>query len=384
MILLIDMDAFFASVHQAEDDSLKGRPVLIGGDPEKRRGVVTTASYEARAMGVKPPVPLWKALQICPDGVVIPPDFSLYHRYSSKVIEILLKYSLVVEQASIDEAYVDVAGSVSLFGSPETIARKIKADIFDSLGLQCSIGIGENKLLAKMAAEMCKPNGLMVLKKEEVPEVLWPLPVRELYGVGPKTAEKLKAMRILTIGDLARMSETEVKSSLGNYGVYLRNSARGEGSTQVDPEPRQPKSIGQQTTLPKDVYSAEGVRSILRQQAVEVCRRLRRSELACTIVRVGIKDRYFRYYTRQRKLDEATSDPNLVHRTAMGLVEAHFPPEGIRMIGVTAAGLVKKEPDVIGSLIDKVEGRFGRGSLTLGIVKDFGEKTGKPGGSGDK
>lgn len=384
MILLVDMDAFYASVHQAEDDSLKSRPVLIGGDTDKRRGVVTTASYEARARGVKPPMPLWKALQICPDGVVIPPDFSLYHRYSSKVMEILLKYSPIVEQASIDEAYVDVEGSVLLFGSPETIAGKIKAEIFDSLGLRCSIGIGENKLLAKMAAEICKPDGLMVLKKEEVPDVLWPLPARELYGVGPKTADKLKTMGILTIGDLARMPERTARSSFGKYGLYLRNSARGEGSTQVDPKPRQPKSVGQQTTLPKDVYSAEGVRAILRQQAVEVCRRLRRSELACTIVRVGIKDRYFHYYTRQRKLDEATSDPNLVHRTAMGLVEAHFPPEGIRMIGVTAAGLVKKDPDVIGNLIDTVEGRFGRGSLTLGMLKDYGEKTDKPGGSGDE
>lgn len=383
MILLVDMDAFYASVHQAQDKSLKGKPVLIGGDPEKRRGVVTTASYEARAKGVKPPMPLWKALQVCPDGVVIPPDFALYNGYSSRIIKILLTYSPLVEKASIDEAYVDVEGSFLLFGDAFTIAQKIKADIRNSMGLTCSVGIGDNKLLAKMAAEIDKPDGLMVLGKEDVPRIMWPLPIRKLYGVGPKTAENLRTLGVLTIGDLARMPDSLVKSSLGKYGFYLRDSARGEGSTQVNPEPRQPKSIGQQATLPKDIYSAEGVRTILLKQAQDVCRRLRRHEMACTVVRVGIKDRYFHYYTRQRKLHEPTSDAALIHHTAMGLVEAHFPPDGIRMIGLTAAGLVKGQPDTIGDLIDMMEEKFGRGSLTLGILRDHGENPKDQGENGD-
>lgn len=383
MILLVDMDAFYASVHQAEDQSLRGKPVLIGGDPKKRHGVVTTASYEARAKGVKPPMPLWQALKICPDGVVIQPDFKLYNRYSTRVMQILMKYSPLVEQASIDEAYVDVEGSLLLFGDAISIGREIKADICSILGLSCSVGIGDNKLLAKMAAEICKPDGLMVLKKEDVPQLMWPLPVRDLYGVGPKTAEKLRGMGILTIGDLAQLPDKTVRASLGKYGIYLRNSARGEGSSQVDTEPKQPKSIGQQTTLSKDVYSAEGVRDILSQQAQDICRRLRRNEMACTVVRVGIKDRYFHFYTRQRKLPEATSDPTLLLHTAMGLVEAHFPPEGIRMIGLTASGLARKNPDAIGNLIDTVEEKFGRGSLTLGFLRDYGEGIRNPGKNGE-
>ena len=383
MILLVDMDAFYASVHLAEDKTLLGKPVLIGGDPKERRGVVTTASYEARAKGVKPPMPLWRALKLCPDSIVIRPDFTLYKRYSAQVIEILLNYSPLVEQASIDEAYVDVEGSFALFGDPTTIAGSIKADIRRCLNLPCSVGIGDNKLLAKMAAEIGKPDGLLVLTKQQVPEIMWPLPVRELYGVGPKTGEKLGTMGVKTIGDLAQISDNTAKGVLGKYGLALRDAARGEGSTHVDPEPKEPKSIGHQNTLARDAYSAEEVRGLLGQQAQDICRSLRRREMGCTVVRVGIKDKNFHYFTRQCTLWEPTSDPSVMLRSGMALLEACFPPAGIRMVGLTAAGLVKKKPDIIGSLLDAVEEKYGRGKLSLGLDPGSGDSSHDAGESGD-
>ena len=358
VILLVDMDAFYAGVHQVENPQLKGKPVLVGGDPSKRSGVVTTASYEARALGVKPPVPLWKAKQVCPQGIFVRADFSLYRRYSHDVISVLRQFTELVEPASIDEAFLDIKDCCSP-GAEHLLGEEIKEAVRARTGLSCSVGIGENRLLAKMAADMEKPDGLTVLTKADVPEKMWPLPVRELYGVGAKTSEKLNKMDMFTIGDLAAYPEQQLQSVFGKFGVYMSRAARGEGSTVVDPNPKQPKSIGHQNTLSKNVFNTAELKSVITQQAVSISRRLIKYGLTCHTVRVGIKDSTFNYFTRQKKLTATTRDPVVITAAAVDLIKKNFPKRGVRMIGLTAADLEKNRGHDIDLVFRLIEQKYG-------------------------
>lgn len=252
VILHLDMNSFFASVEQAHDPSLKGIPMAVAGNPKHRRGILVTCSYEARALGIYTTMTVGEARQLCPNLVIVPPDFEKYRIASTAMFDILRTYTDLVEPVSIDEAYIDITAIGGLTNAVG-IAKGIQQRLLLELDLPCSIGIAPNKFLAKTASDMKKPMGITILRKREVEKILWPLPVIEMHGIGKSTEKKMNELRIFTIGDLANADEILVRSSLGKNGVRLKKRANGIDNRPVDPEAAgERKSVGSSTTLPID------------------------------------------------------------------------------------------------------------------------------------
>ncbi|ACA59282.1 DNA-directed DNA polymerase [Candidatus Desulforudis audaxviator MP104C] len=345
-ILLADVDAFYASVHQALDPGLKGRPVVVAGDPAARRGVVLAASYEAKGRGVKTGMPVREARRLCPDGVFLKPQHHLYLHFSTRILGIMRDFTPLVEPFSIDEAFLDVTGCRNLFGPPEEIALALKRRIRREVGVTCSVGIGPNKLLAKMAAGLRKPDGLTVLRHEDVPARLWPLPVRELFGVGPRYEEHLRRLGIRTIGDLASFPVRVLKMRFGVYGELLWRCANGVDESPVDPRSLDRcKSAGHQITLPRDYRRHGEIRVVILELADQVAARVRAGGYAGRTVVLSLKDAGFRYLSRLKTLPAPTDLAADIYRAAASLLERHW-PEGwpVRMVGVALAGLVARPP----------------------------------------
>src|SRR5574342_277107 len=226
VIFHVDMNSFYASVEMAFDPNLKGKPLAIAGNVEDRRGIIVTCSYEPRKFGVKTTMPLWEAKKLCPQLIVMKPNFERYRAASIGMFDILRQYTEMVEPVSIDEGYLDITESFE-FGSPIDIAKSIQKRVLEQLDLPCSIGIAPNKFLAKMASDMKKPMGITVLRKRDIPKVLWPLPTFEMHGVGKKTAEKLQTIGIETVGELAVSNELQLKALLGINGIRIKERANG-------------------------------------------------------------------------------------------------------------------------------------------------------------
>lgn len=341
-ILLADMNAFFASVHQALDPTLKGRPVIVGGDPARRHGVVLTASYEAKAKGVKTGMTVYEAQRLCPEGIFLQPQHHLYIHFSTRILQIMRDFTPLVEPFSIDEAFLDVTGCQRLFGSPVEIAQKLKKRIREEVGVRCSIGIGPNKLLAKMAAGLEKPDGLTVLDRGDIPGRLWPLPVRELFGVGPRYEHHLKLFNIHTIGDLARFPVEILKKRFGVNGELLWQCANGIDLSPVDPDSLAiVKSIGQQITLPRDYRTHREIQVVLLELADLVAQRVRAGGYAGRTVVLSLKDTGFACLSRMKTLPEPTDLARDIYRAATELLKRYW-PDGwpVRMVGVTLAGLL--------------------------------------------
>lgn len=339
-ILHVDMNAFFAACHQAADPSLRGRPVLVSGDPDSRHGIVLTASYEARPFGVKTAMPTGEALRLCPQAVVIRPDFKLYSSYSRRVMAILSSYTPLVEQFSIDEAWLDVAGCEKLFGPPTAIAREIKARIKEELDLTCSVGIAPTKILAKMASDLEKPDGLVLLTLADVPKRVWPLPVEALFGVGPQTAAALRSLGIRTIGQLAHYPLDSLKARFGVYGEYLAELAQGRDGSRVNPEGEGVKSVGNSITLPQDTADPEEIETVLLALAEEVGARLRRRALSGRTVTVSIKTPDFRLHTRSTTHQEPTCLTEAIYTRARRIYRQHFAGRPVRLVGLVVSGLL--------------------------------------------
>ncbi|MBE3585890.1 MAG: DNA polymerase IV [Thermoanaerobacter sp.] len=373
-ILLVDMNAFFASVHQALDPALRGRPVIVAGDPARRHGVVLAASYEARAKGVKTGLTVAEARLACPEGIFIKPQHELYVDFSARILRILHDFTPLVEPFSIDEAFLDVTGCYKLLGSPVEIARQLKERIRREVGITCSVGIGPNKLLAKMAAELQKPDGLTVLTPEDVPRRLWPLPVRELFGVGPRYEEHLRKLNIHTIGDLANFPVDILKRRFGVYGETLWLFARGIDYSPVDPGSlKQVKSIGQQITLPRD-YRGEEIRVVLWELADRVARRARVGGYAGKTVILSLKDSHFNWLSRRKTLPCYTSLAEDIHRAAMDLLERHWSPRWpVRLVGLALGGLAARLPEQL-TLFGQREKRQKAEQVCDNIKKRYGEK----------
>jgi nucleotidyltransferase/DNA polymerase involved in DNA repair len=253
VIFLVDMNAFFISCEMIRNPSLVGIPAAVAGDPKKRSGIILAANYEARSCGIKTTMVLHEAFKLCPKLILVPPDHHFYEQKSEEVMDLLSSYTPILEQNSIDEAWLDMTGSEGLFGKPVVAAQRIMDEIKDGLGLWCSIGIAENKLLAKMAAEMKKPLGITELWEHDIPAKLWPLPVKEMYGIGGKTAEKLNHMGIKTIGDLAKFDRNLIVKTFGKSGTEISLHANGIDNSPVLPRMVDDvKSIGRSTTLPEE------------------------------------------------------------------------------------------------------------------------------------
>lgn len=337
-IIHLDMDAFFAAVEVLEDLSLKGKPVVVGGRPEER-GVVAAASYPARAFGVRSAMPMARALRLCPQAVVLPPRHDVYHAYSRRVMAILRETSPLVEQMSVDEAYLDLTEQVQVWEEAVEVARRLQARVRDEVGLSSSLGVATNKLVAKVASDHDKPGGLTIVRPGDEAAFLAPLPVRALWGVGPVTAQKLAQMGVATVGELAQVGEEELSACFGKHGAEMARRARGRDERQVTTE-HERKSVSQETTFVRDLRSADALKGQLWRLSQGVAQHLERAELAAGTVAIKLRYADFTTLTRQMKLSVPTDDAREIYRAALVLLKRAWERgRAVRLLGVAARNL---------------------------------------------
>ncbi len=341
-VFLVDMNAFFISCEMTRNPALRGLPAAVAGDPVKRTGIILAANYDARALGVRTAMTLHEALKYCPGLALVPPDHSFYAEKSREVMAILDQFSPVVEQNSIDEAWLDMTGCEGLFGPPLESARLIMQAIETKLGLWCSIGIAENKFLAKMASEMKKPRGITELWTADVPRKLWPLPVQSMHGVGGKTAAKLERLGIRTIGDLARLDSRFLVQLFGKAGDDLHRHANGIDESPVQSHRHDDaKSIGRSTTLAEDVSDLADAKRIILELAGEVGLRARRQGGKGQTVQITLKYTDFKVVTRQATV-ESTWSTDDIYLAGCALLEQNWDPRRpVRLLGITLTGFSK-------------------------------------------
>jgi DNA polymerase-4 len=375
-ILHADMDAFYASVEQRDNPDLQGKPVVVGGP--SRRGVVSAASYEARVFGIHSAMPMARALKLCPHLVALPPRIRHYAEISEEVFDILRCYSPLVEPLSLDEAFVDLTGTERLHGEAWQVAKAIKREVREQLKLVVSVGVGPSKFVAKLASDLGKPDGLVLVAADELERFLHPLPVSRIFGVGRVTLKALGRMGIATIGDLAAFPAEVLRTRFGEHGDHLWSLARGIDDRGVVPE-RQAKSIGHENTFADDKGDPDELRRILLEQADRVARRLRRHQLKASVVVLKAKTPQFKLLTRRRTLPRATSDGGVIGTVAgellAELMQQH--PGPFRLTGVAGAGLVPEqevrqltldEPvhqqrDELARTLDTIAERYGQGAV---------------------
>jgi len=337
-IIHLDLDAFFVAVERLDDPSLVGMPVIVGGRPEAR-GVVSSASYEARAFGIHSAMPTAKALRLCPQAVLVSGHHKRYSEMSRQVMAILAEYTPLLEQISIDEAFLDVTGTAAHYGPPPQLAGTIQDRIEDELGLSASLGVASNKLVAKIASDFRKPHGITVVPPGEEAAFLAPLPIRRLWGVGPVTARELARLGVRTIGDLAKISPEVLSARFGVHGEGLWRAARGIDDSPVTPE-HEIKSLSREETFARDVRDAEVLRRELLRLSDAVAARLRRHNLQARTI--GLKLRYgdFTTITRQVTLKEAVDTGPAIYALALALFKAAWDRQrAVRLLGVGTANL---------------------------------------------
>ncbi|MTW85067.1 DNA polymerase IV [Virgibacillus dakarensis] len=343
VIFHIDMNCFYASVEMAYNPKLKGKPLAIAGNPEERKGIIVTSSYEARARGVKTTMTLWQARKLCPTLIIMRPNFDRYRMASQEMFKMLAEITPFVQPVSIDEGYMDITECEQL-GNPIRIAENLQKRIKDELDLPCSIGIAPNKFLAKMASDMKKPMGITILRKRDLPQKLWPLPVGDMYGVGEKTARKLNAIDVKTIGDLASRDVYHLKQVLGINGERLRNRANGIDPRPVDPEAvNEFKSIGSSQTLPEDTTDEVDIQKLMEQLASNVERRMNRKQAAGLGVQLMIRYHDRKTITRSKKLQSYIEKKEDILRVANELFQKHWNLEPIRLLGITVQDVEGKQ-----------------------------------------
>jgi DNA polymerase-4 len=340
-ILHVDLDAFFAAVEQRDRPELRGRPVIVGGDP-RGRGVVSAASYEARVFGVRSAMSLTEAVRRCPDGVFLPVDGQRYQRASRDVMAILRRFTPLVEPISIDEAFMDVTGSRPLFGDGVTIAAAVKEAVRDDVGLTASVGVATTKLVAKIASDLRKPDGLVVVPPGEEAAFLAPLPIWRLWGVGEKTARALEEYGVRTIGDLASLSPDLLVRRFGKHGGSLASRAKGLDDDPVH-EGDPAKSVGHETTFDVDSSDPEVIERTLLALSEGVAGRLRSAGVRASTIAVKVRDSSFRTITRQRTLRQPTDLTEPIYRTALELARPEVRGIRVRLLGVTASNLGERE-----------------------------------------
>ncbi len=345
IILHVDMDYFFAQVEERENPSIKGKPVVVGADPKqgKGRGVVSTCNYEARKFGIRSAMPISTAWHKCPDAVFLPPRFSLYEAASRAVMMIFRSYSDKFEQVSIDEAYLDISNHVKNYEDAENLGREIKKAVWEKEKLTCSVGIGPNKLIAKIAAGEKKPDGLTVVKPEEVRSFLNPKKVGVLYGVGPKTEAHLNSLGIMTVEELSKVPKQILLQEFGVFGEDLYTMARGIDEREISEE-WITKSVGRQVTFEKDTKNKKFIMSMIDDMIREVYRELR--EQAFVFKTVVLKVRYedFETHTKSKTVDDFTDSVKIMRKIAEESLEPFLSdPRRIRLVGLSVHSLAEKQ-----------------------------------------
>ena len=338
-VLHCDMDCYYAAVHMRDDASLAGRPVVVGGDPAGR-GVVASASYEARRFGIHSAMPASRARRLCPHAVFIRPDFPRYHRESDRIFAIYRRFTPLVETVSLDEAYLDVTDHLGAFGSATAVARRIRALVREERGLTVSVGAGPNCLVAKIASDFRKPDGLTVVPPERVQRFLDPLPVRRLHGVGPATEAALHAMGIDTVAQLRARDLADLTARFHSHGRTLFQFSHGVDERRVEPV-HERKSLGTENTYDVDLAHLQSMDEELRRMAEEVAGGLARRELAACTITIKVRYSDFTTVTRARTSPIPTARPARIAGTAMALLRrTDAGRRKVRLLGVSAATLV--------------------------------------------
>jgi DNA polymerase-4 len=371
VILHADMDAFYASIEQRDRPELRGKPVMVGGTGP--RGVVSAASYEARKFGVRSAMPSGEARRLCPEGVFLPGDMAKYARESRRIFAIFGRFTPAVEGLSLDEAFLDLTGSERLLGRPADVAARLRREVRAETGLAVSVGIAPVKMVAKIASDSAKPDGLLEVAPGTVRAFLDPLPIGRLWGVGPVTEARLVRAGVRTIGDLARATPDALRCTLGDWGLAAARLARGEDVRDVEPF-REAVSMSEENTFGADVADRATLEAAILTHAESVARRLRRSELrAHTVVlklklgrRVAAGPRGFPLLTRHATLAEPTDDGEVLAQTARGLLARAELVEPVRLVGVGATNLVPANPDQL-ALFEAEGGRERRRRLNRAL-----------------
>ena len=381
IFLHVDMDAFYASVEQLDHPELRGKPVIVGG--RSMRAVVSAASYEARRFGVRSAMPLFQAKKRCPDAVVMPVRMTRYKSMSRQIMCILQQFSPLVEQVSIDEAFMSISGMEKLFGSPEIIGRSIKKHILNATHLTCSIGIAPAKFLAKIASDMDKPDGLFVISPDQMDRVIDRLPIEKVPGVGKRALELFHNMGVRHLGDVRRLSESFLTRRVGVFGSRIIDYAKG-----IDPSSivshRRVKSVSSEMTLEEDTNQFEILRIRLMEQAEMVGRRLRAEGLIGKTVHLKLKRSNFKQVTRSLTLDKPTGSTNTIYEGALSLLEAADLSTKVRLIGIGISKLMPEKKwlnqmplfpivekkykgwEEIEKAMDHIKDKFGHGAIKRG------------------
>lgn len=389
VIFLVDMNAFFIGCEMSRNPELKGKPAAVAGDPKNRMGIILAANYDARKYGIKTTMLVHEAKKLFPGLLLVPPDHELYDRKSREVMKILSRYTPVVQQNSIDEAWLDLTGCEGLFGSPMQIAERIMEDIRSELDLWCSVGISNNKFLAKMASEMKKPLGITEVWEKDVSSKLWPLKVREMYGIGKQTEKRLSDLSIFTIGELAACDSRLLSSVFGKYGDELHRLANGIDPSPVTEHPQhESKSISRSTTLPQDTSDLEFAKSILLRLSEDVGMEARRYSFKGRTVSIVVKYGDFQAITRQKAVSPTylTKD---IYNTGAGLLEDNWDGKRpVRLLGIGLANIreeygeqvtifdmdnvadASKREEKLEKAMDDIKTRFGRGMVKRAKLVD--------------
>jgi DNA polymerase-4 len=382
VILHADLDAFYASVEQRDHPELRNQPVVVGGVGP--RGVVSAASYQARRFGVYSAMPSFQARRLCPGLVFLPGNMALYRQESRKVFDIFRSFSPKVEGLSLDEAFLDLTGTERLLGPAKEVGHALRVKVRRELRLPLSVGIGPVKMVAKIASETAKPDGLIEIMLAEVPGFLEPLPVDRLWGVGAVAHDRLQAAGFFTLGDLTRATQVALVDKLGDWGIEMAQLARGEDPREINPD-RQAISYGEENTFEKDVEDVGLLKSVIRSHAESVARRLRRDGIrASTVVlkwkaaqRIAPGSRGYPVRTSRMTLTHAIDDGIEIAAVAKKLLIKNGPVEPIRLIGVSCTNLIKEQRSQLpvfsqqegekrnrlNQVVDRVTNRFGRGAL---------------------
>lgn len=378
IIFHVDMNSFYASVEAAHNPDLRGKPLAIAGNVEERKGIVVTSSYEARKMGVKTTMPLWEARKHCPELLVMPPNFPLYRQTSLQIFELLESYTPLVQPVSIDEGYLDITDDCK-GTNPVSIAEEIQRRIFKEIGIPCSIGIAPNKFLAKMASDMKKPLGITILRKRQIDEILWPLDVGEMHGVGKKTKEKLKELNITTIGELAKANPVQLEIKLGINGKRLHERANGIDDRPVDPDAIDDfKSVGNSSTFPEDLVDRQRVFTALTNLSDSVAKRMEQKGVLSFNVQLTIRYSDRTTITRSRKLQNPISKSADILEAAKYLFSKNWSGQPIRLLGITGQQLVDRDEATVQLDLFSFEEDSKRADLydTIGSIrKKFGESS---------
>ena len=314
------MDAFFAAVEQQRNPELKNMPVIIGADPKggKGRGVVSTCSYAARKYGIHSAMPISKAYTLCPQGVYLLPDMQEYSRVSERILKILSRFTDIIEPLSIDEAFLDITGTEQLFGKPAELAEKIKSEIFNETGLTASIGIAPNKFIAKIASEIKKPDGLVIIQQSEILKFLEPLPVSKIWGIGKKTETELKSRNIHTIGDIQKLDKNKLTDLFGKYGLRFYEFSRGIDNRAVETE-HTAKSISKEHTFMIDTNDMTAIKKVFLGLCEDIARQLRENNIYCSTIDIKIRFENFTTFHHSHTIDRPTRNPKTIYENAQML-----------------------------------------------------------------